>query len=465
MSKKNQLLILILFCNFFILKSEAQNTTGTWRGNIELPGVKLQMIFNISVGEDGHLSATLDVPQQGAAGLPIKEAFTKADSLFLKIPAIMGNFMGKFVSADSIAGEWRQANQVFILNLSKTGKAKQLHRPQTPQPPFSYLTEEVEYINPMSGFKLAGTLTLPKDANHCPAVILITGSGAQDRDETISEHKPFFVIADYFAKNGIAVLRVDDRGIGGSEGDVSMATSEDFATDVLQGVNFLKKRTEINPTKIGLIGHSEGGLVAPMVANITNDVSFIIMMAGPGTSGDSILMEQTELISKAAGLPDQAIATKLFLTRGIINIIKTETDADKRSESLRNAVSGGMYNMMDDDRKNMINNQLEMYDNNWFRFFVSYDPYNALTKIQCPVLAMIGEKDIQVPPISNLSAIEKALKEGGNSNFKTMKLPNLNHLFQNCETGSPMEYSKIEETISPEVLKIMKDWILEITEK
>jgi len=466
MKTNHQLVILLLVLTIFSITAKAQQNavSGKWTGEIELPGAKLEIVFNISEDENGNLITKLDVPQQGASNVPVKRTSITNDSLLLQVPTIMSTYQGLFITPDSISGYWVQGGQKMVLNLVKTGEVKIIKRPQTPQPPFSYDSEEVEYINPKSGFKLTGTLTIPKDAKNCSAVVLISGSGAQDRDETIYEHKPFFVIADYFAKNGIAVLRVDDRGVGGSEGKTSDATSQDFATDVLSGVEILTSKKQIDPNKIGLIGHSEGGLIAPMVANSSSKVAYIILMAGPGTPGDSILIEQTELAAKASGMPEQAINTKLFVMRGIINIIKSNSEPGQRTASFQKAFTGGLYNQMDDDRKELIDQQIAGYNNNWFSFFVNYDPYPALTKVTCPVLAIIGEKDVQVPPQSNLAAIKKALTEGGNKNFKTMELPNLNHLFQNCETGSPMEYAQIEETISPEVLKIMKDWILEITE-
>lgn len=463
MQIKQHLLILAVFLCFSFLQIKAQNINGSWKGNIETPNSKLKVIFNIAEDENGELSIKFDVPEQGAFGLEVSEIKASTDSLHLKVPAILGALKGKFIATDSLAGEWSQAGQSFPLNLKNTGTPKESKRPQTPKPPFAYLIEEVEYVNPKSGFKLAGTLTLPKEAKNCPAVVLITGSGAQDRDETLFEHKPFWVIADYFANNGIAVLRVDDRGIGGSEGNTSDVNSTDFATDVIAGVNFLSERDKINSSKIGLIGHSEGGMIAPLVANQSEDVAFIIMMAGLGIPGDSLLLEQTKLIAQTSGIPEQRVNYQLFQTQGIINILKKETEAKKRSESLRSAITGGMYKQMDADRQKMVDTQLKQFDNNWFSFWVSYNPRSDLMQVKCPVLALNGEKDLQVPPNSNLPGIEKALTEGGNTKFKTMQLPNLNHLFQNCKTGLPQEYSQIEETIAPEVLQIMKDWILQTT--
>ena len=269
------------------------------------------------------------------------------------------------------------------------------------------------------------------------------------------------VIADYLTRHGIAVLRVDDRGVGGSEGNISEVTSEDFATDVLAGLDFLKTKKEIDKKNIGLVGHSEGGIVAPIAAVNSDEVAFIVMLAGVGIPGDSLLVEQGRLIAEAMGMPEQQIAAQLFVTKGIINVLKTEKIPEQRTTNLRNMVTGGMYAQMDPERQEMIDAQMMQYDNNWFSFLVSHDPRPVLKKVNCPVLALNGEKDLQVPAASNLSAIETALKKGGNQNIKTMELPGLNHLFQSCETGAPIEYGQIEETISPEVLEIMKSWILE----
>jgi pimeloyl-ACP methyl ester carboxylesterase len=290
-------------------------------------------------------------------------------------------------------------------------------------------------------------------------VILITGSGAQDRDETIFEHKPFLVIADFLTRNGIAVLRVDDRGVGGSEGKTSQVTSEDFAGDVLAGVEFLKTRKEINQEKIGLIGHSEGGIIAPIAAG-KFDAAFVVLLAGPGIVGEQILYEQGKLINLAAGLTLEQAQQNQKLQEAIFNIVKTEIDSIKRIDRLQRTMTNGQYSLMNDEQKMMVDNQIKTVNNEWFRFFLQYDPYPALVKLKCPVLAINGEKDLQVPPEENLAFIEKALTEGENKNFKTMEIPGVNHLFQTCKTGAIEEYAQIEETISPKVLDILLDWIM-----
>ena len=457
------LVTIVIICAlnpFHSFSQSNEKAIGNWSGIIEIPTGKLEMIFKISQDDTGKLISKLDVPAQGAKDLTVADTKVTGDSVFLNIAMIFGKYEGKFSSDSSIEGNWKQSGMTFPLTLKKTNTITEMKRPQTPVPPFPYRIEEVEYKNQVSGLKLAGTLTLPENAKNCPAVILISGSGAQDRDETIFGHKPFWVIADYLTRKGIAVLRVDDRGVGGSEGNIKDATSEDFAGDVQAGVEFLKKRKEINPDKIGLIGHSEGGLIAPIVATRSNDIAFIVLLAGPGINGEQILYAQGELLNRAAGLTEDQVTQNRNLQKAIFDIILNEKDSLKLIDRLQRTYSNGMYPMMNGDQKKAINAQLNAVNNSWFRFFLTYDPYPTLVKLKCPILALNGSKDLQVPPKENLAAIEKALNEGGNKNFRTMELQNLNHLFQTCETGAVAEYAQIEETISPEVLQILNDWIV-----
>jgi len=462
MKKPFSPVLLILFLTILYFDSFSQTNEkaiGNWSGKLDLPTAKLEIIFKITEDESGKLSTKMDVPMQGAKDLPVTETVVTGDSLYLTVAMIMGKYSGMFTTDTIIEGTWKQSGVTFPLTLKKTITITELKRPQTPKRPFPYNEEEVVYVNKKAGIKLAGTLTFPQNGENLPSVILITGSGAQDRDETIFEHRPFLVIADFLTRNGFAVLRVDDRGVGSSEGKLGEATSEDFAGDVLAGFEFLKTRKEINPSKIGLIGHSEGGLIAPMVATKSKDVAFIVLLAGPGIIGQQILYEQEKLINKAAGMTDDQAQQNKKKQEVIFNIILTETDSAKRTDRLQKTFTNGMYFMMTDEQKKAIDSQIKSVDNVWFKFFLQYDPYPTLVKLRCPVLALNGEKDLQVPSKPNLAAIEKALTEGGNPNFKTMELPGLNHLFQTCETGSINEYAQIEETISPTVLEILRDWI------
>ncbi len=391
--------------------------------------------------------------------MPVAETKISGDSIFLNVAMILGKYEGKFTSDSTIEGTWKQSGMSFPLSFKKTEVVTELKRPQTPKPPFPYRSEDVEYMNPASGLKLAGTLTLSENTKKCPAVILISGSGAQDRDETIFGHKPFWVIADYLTRNGIAVLRVDDRGVGGSEGNTGDATSEDFAGDVIAGLEFLKTRKEIDYNKMGLIGHSEGGLIAPIVATKSKDVAFIVLLAGPGINGEKIIYSQVENINRALGLDEEQIKQKLNTEKAVFDILLSQKNSADKIEELQNLLTDGMYDTMSEDQKKAIDIQANAINSPWFRFFLSYDPYPVLSKVKCPVLALNGEKDLQVPPKENLEALKKAMTEGGNKNFKTMEIPELNHLFQHCETCLVSEYATIEETVSPEVLQILYNWI------
>ncbi len=455
-----------------IKQDEKKGIEGIWQGVLKISGIELRIVFKINKSENDSLSATLDSPDQGAKDILVSEVIFKNDTLRLEVKVVNGNYQG-FLKTDSMAieGTWSQGGMSLPLDLNRIEKIPELKRPQMPPKPYPYNEEEVEYQNEKAGITFAGTLTTPKTEAPFPAVILITGSGAQDRDETVFEHRPFLILADYLARLGIAVLRVDDRGVGGSTGKVSLSTSEDFAGDVLAGVEFLKTRKEIDTKKIGLIGHSEGGIIAPMVAAKSDDIAFIVLMAGTGLTGEEILYLQAALIMKTQGVDDVKIAENRAKQMKMFAVMKQEPDSLKAAQKLRDILKKSLAEISNDEKEKMsgadaqIDVQIKQVMNPWFRFFLTYDPKSALKKVKCPLLAINGEKDLQVPPKENLAAIEEALKEGGNTNYTIKELPNLNHLFQTAETGSPSEYGKIEETISPTALKVMGDWILEQTTK
>lgn len=444
---------------------------GIWQGKLKIPGIELTIVFKISENPDGTLTATMDSPDQGATGIPVEEVIFIDNTLRLEVKSAGGVFEGK-VSEDFlvIEGEWKQSGQTLPLTLKRVDKAVEILRPQVPKKPYPYIEKKVAYTNLKAGVKLVGILTLPSDKGVFPAVLLITGSGPQDRDETIYGHHPFLVLADYLTRQGIAVLRVDDRGVGESTGNFSQATSEDFASDVLAGVEYLKTCKEIDPKKIGLLGHSEGGLIAPIVAVKSPDVAFIVLMAGPGLTGEEILYLQGALISRAMGVSEEDIIKKRQFNEKIFSVLIEEEDSEITEERLRQMFEEDWEKMSDEEKEQIgdsevfLEAQLQGLLSPWLKFFLTYDPRPTLTKVKCPVLAINGEKDLQVPPKENLSAIEEALVAGDNKNFIVKELPGLNHLFQTAQTGLPAEYVKIEETISPVALKIVGDWILEQTE-
>jgi len=468
--------LIIIESAFFIVSAQEQVTStsgieGIWEGKLKVPGGELRIVFNVSKNPDGTLTATLDSPDQGVTGIPVEEVIFKDNTLHLEVKSAGGIFEGK-VSQDFlvIEGEWKQSGQTLPLTVKRVDKAVEILRPQEPKKPYPYIEEEVVYENKEVGITLAGTLTLPPRKGPFPAVLLITGSGPQDRNETIYNHRPFLVLADYLTRQGIAVLRVDDRGVGESTGDFSQATSEDFASDVLAGIEYLKARKEINPKQIGIIGHSEGGLIAPMVAVKSPDLAFIILMAGTGLTGEEILYLQGALISRVMGVSEEDIAKNRQFNEKIFSLIKEEKDEKIIEEKLRQMFMGDWAELNEEEKSKIgdpeeyLKVQLQSLLSPWLKFFLTYDPKPTLSKVKCPVLAINGEKDLQVPPKENLSAIEEALIAGGNKNFTVKELAGLNHLFQTAQTGLPTEYAKIEETISPVALKIVGDWILEQTE-
>lgn len=344
-----------------------------------------------------------------------------------------------------------------------TAKGAALNRPQEPKKPYPYDEEEVGYENKRDGVKLAGTLTFPRGKGPFPAVLLITGSGPQDRNESLLGHKPFLVLADYLTRQGIAVLRVDDRGVGGSTGSTLNSTTENFAADVTAGIEFLKTRKEIDPKQIGLIGHSEGGLVAPMVAAQNGDVAFIVLMAGAGLTGEEVLYKQGAMIMKANGASAGQLAKQRATQESMFKILKEEKDPAAAEKRLREELSKSLTEEEKKKSEQTIAVHIKLANTPWFRYYLTLDPRPALRKVKCPVLALNGENDLQVSANENLREIEAALKAGGNNDGAIVRLPKLNHLFQTSETGSPNEYIKIEETIAPVALRTIGDWILKRT--
>ncbi|MFQ5632902.1 MAG: alpha/beta hydrolase family protein, partial [bacterium] len=353
--------------------------SGTWQGALKISGgMELRIVFHISKNEDGSYGAKLDSPDQGAAGIPVGTVIFKDNHLRLDVPVVAGKYEGDLKeNSQTIEGEWSQGGMSLPLVLKRVDKVEMPKRPQMPQKPYPYNEEEVSYENTDAGITLAGTLTFPKSGGQFPAIVLITGSGPQDRDESLLGHKPFLVLADHLTRNGIAVLRFDDRGVGKSTGDFTKATSEDFAGDVMAGLTYLINRKEIDSKKIGLVGHSEGGLVAPMVAANSSDVAFIVLMAGPGLQGDEILYLQTELISKANGISKELIARSLIDAENIYAIVKSEDDnaiAEQKLLEYRKKSWEGLSDALKEEAKKfgdpekMFEASLKQILSPWFRY-------------------------------------------------------------------------------------------------
>ncbi len=428
---------------------------GAWMGTLDLGTVQLRVVFHILNTEDG-LTATMDSPDQGANGLPTTSVTRDGARLKIEAKAIGGVFEGA-IAADlsSIDGTFTQlgAAHPLVLKRVKDKAEMELKRPQVPTKPYPYREEEVSYDNKVQNVTLAATLTIPEGKGPFPAVVLITGSGPQDRDESLMGHKPFLILSDYLTRHGIAVLRADDRGTGKSTGDFKGATTADFATDTEAGISYLKTRSEINPHKIGLVGHSEGGVIAPMIAARNKNVAFIVMMAGTGVPGDQVLVAQGEAIQISNGKDPIGAAKEAADEKAMLTLVETEKDEAVLEKELKEKLAGQLPEAQ-------IGLQIAQVTSPWFRYFLTYDPATALRKVTCPVLAINGSLDKQVLPSQNLPAIRKALAEAGNQHVEIDELPGLNHLFQTATTGSPMEYSRIEETMSPVALDKMASWIL-----
>ena len=423
---------------------------GEWQGKLSIGQSELTLVFKFAQ-QDSTITGTLDVPQQGAKDLPIDKIKLDSNKISLTISAIGLDYEGTLNDGNTptIVGEIRQMGYTFPVTLKPNTK---VNRPQTPKGPFPYSQEEVIFYNSTDGNKLSGTLIKPLMMNEkTPVAVLISGSGQQNRDEEILEHKPFWVIADYLARNGIATLRYDDRGVGGSDAiGLTTATSETFKSDALAAIDYLKNRGSKN---IGVIGHSEGGLIAFMLGAEVEDLKFIVSLAGTAVSGDKILIEQNRLLLEKSGVTADVVTSYCELLKDIYDLKRSNVQFDRESKirELKNKYSNLSLQMTG-------NIAALLQPQAWIDYFISYDPTDALKKITCKVLALNGDKDVQVIANQNISALEQHIPA---EQLTTKIYPDLNHLFQHCNTGMPNEYYQIEETIAPEVLKDIASWIKE----
>jgi pimeloyl-ACP methyl ester carboxylesterase len=333
------------------------------------------------------------------------------------------------------------------------GMQSQSPRPNEPRPPFPYMERSVSYPNTAAHIVLTGSFTRPQTGGPFPAVLLIPGSGRQDRNETVADHRPFLVLADNLTRHGIAVLRVDRRGIGNSTGDFAKATTQDLASDAEAGVRYLMARPDVDPKRVGLIGHGEGAMIAPLVADSVPQISFLVLLAAPAVPGEQLLIAQRERAERAAHVPEAQIA----LDKKIATMLYDMVRDGKKERDLTRALS------REEDAKGELAslwaNQVSHLQTPWLRFFLSYDPAPALEKVKCPVLALEGEKDMDVAPDQNVPALKAAFTRGGNADATVEVLPGLNYFFQTAETGLPMEYPSIAETMSPLALNTITTWI------
>ncbi len=460
----------------------ADNPDEIWLGTLNAGFQKLDIQVRVYPEKNERKVAFVDSVSQNVGGFKA-EMTVDGNKVTIEVPALKAKYSGeRNEDATEIIGKWSQGIPLELRLVRKKSVVASTKvaaiRPQTPQKPFPYDIEEVTFKNEVDGTVLAGTLTRPKSGGPFPVAILISGSGPQDRDETLLDHKPFWVLADHLSRRGTAVLRFDDRGVGASTGKFENATTEDFARDVRSAIAFVKTASSIDASRVGLIGHSEGGLVATLVSAENKDVAWVVLMASPGVNGEEILYSQGQLIIAAEGggesarkrqrlLQEHVFATakelkakddiEPFVKRVVDKIMAvSEIDAVEKSEKPKSEEDEQASRKM---LAELVRANLNVMNDPWFRFFASYEPGPDLQRIKCPVLAINGEKDVQVDPKLNLPKIEAYLKAGGNSKFAIKELPGLNHLFQSCKTGGISEYESIEETISPVALETIATWL------
>lgn len=472
-----KLIIFLLIIIAFTAVHAQKNIDGIWEGKLDV-GVSLRVVFHFNKQPDGSYKGTMDSPDQGVRGIPISSIIISEDSIVAEVKSIGGSYKGIRIKDSTISGSWSQGVGSYALTTHRVKEASIVNeasaakRPQTPKPPFSYAVEEVGYDNADKSVHFGGTFTYPKGNGPFTTALLITGSGQQDRDETILNHKPFAVIADDLTKKGFAVLRVDDRGMGKTTGNVKEATSANFADDVETGLGYLKTRKEVNQKKLGLIGHSEGGLIASIVAARNKNISFVIMLAGPGVKGADLLSDQNEAILKSSGVTADAAFAYKSLFRQIIEDVLTIKDSvalfDKvwhdgllwKAKQPPSILAALHINTNDSaTNKKAISTLITAFSFPWMKFFLNSDPASLIEKFQCKVLALDGSKDLQVIATSNLAGIHKALEKSKSPAYETRELPGLNHLFQHCNKCTISEYGELEETFAPEALEIMENWL------
>lgn len=461
-------LLTTIFAGSCLLANAQSTLIGNWQGLLTA-GTSLRMVFHVTEA-GGKLSATMDSPDQGVSGIPCASVYFANDSVGIEMGKAEIRYTGRMVGKDSIAGKWHQGGRDFEVNLKKTDHPAGIQHSQTPKPPFNYLSEDVLFNNADKSIQYGATITIPKAPGTYPAVLLVSGSGPQNRDEEIMGHKPFAVIADYLTNHGYIVLRVDDRGVGQTTGTRAGSTSADFAKDAEAAIDYLKTRKEVNKKKIGIMGHSEGGLIAPMVAAERKDIDFIVMQAGPGVKTTELMAAQTEALLKTGGVKDEVVKEYGALYRNITTgILKAKDSTEARNEIIsainqwKTTASKESIEFTGAATEAGINDIakdfMAIYNDKWYNYFFHVDPQPYLQKLSCKVLAINGNKDIQVLSSQNLPAIQKALEKSKSKVYTVKEFSGLNHLFQHCKACTVEEYRDIDETFSTEALQYITDWL------
>lgn len=432
----------------------AQTIEGNWLGTLEVPNGKLRLAWKVQANAAGGYNASVDSIDQGAHGLPVDEVIFEPPQVRFTMKRLGASYAGQVDEGGRrIRGQWTQGGTSLPLDFERSeGEPPRLHRPQDPKPPFPYVAEDVTYES--GGVTLAGTLTRPNGDGPFPALLLLSGSGPQDRDEQIFGHRPFAVIADHLSRRGCAILRVDDRGVGKSTGRLADATMDDLAADALAGIRFLRARKEIDPKRLGILGHSEGAVVGPLAATKSGKVRLLVLLAPPAVPGKEILYAQGEAIARASGVPPEGIERNRVMQTRIVETIIGASGADEARRELEAVIAE-----VPEAQRASARAQIASFTSPNLKSFLAVDPQALLRKLRVPVLALFGEKDLQVLPSQNAGRLEAALRAAGNSDYRVRILPGLNHLFQPAKTGAPSEYAKIDETFSPAALDAIAEWL------
>lgn len=461
---------LLFVCTLAGLPEAAANPSaghawvGDWKGTLELMGREIPLVFHVVADVEGTLTATMDSPSQGAFSIPADAVRATGDSLDIRIDRIAMRISGAGDPAGRWEGQFVQGGIARDLVLERAGAST---RPQEPECPCPYDDTDVTFRNERAGITLAGTLTRPQTPGPHPAVVLVSGSGPQDRDASLFGHRYFLVFADHLARAGIAVLRFDERGVGESEGDQGAADTEILSYDTEAALEFLRVQDGVGPT--GIIGHSEGGAIAPMVASRNDAVDFVVLMAGPGIAGPEVLASQARALAEAQGIADDQIEALVAMNQRAVELV-AGAEADQNLDSELRALfeeasptlAPEVRAMLQLDEAGMwIDANVRALQSTWIRGFVRFDPAPFLERTKVPVLAVNGSLDLQVLPDRNLAGIAAALERGGNDDVTVRELEGLNHMFQTATTGKVDEYAMIEETLAPFFLDTVTAWILE----
>ena len=430
----------------------ALDISGTWLGNLALSS-PIRLVFNFEQSEDSTWRGTVDSPDQGAFGLPMTSVDVTGNRVEVHLADIGLQFSGRGSGdGQTLSGVVKQGGEVIALTMERQSAPLDYRRPQDPVAPFPYNSADVTFASDAPRVTLAGTLTWPQGPGPFPAVVLITGSGPQNRNEELLNHRPFLVLADALTRANVVVLRYDDRGVGESTGVFDGATSQDFAADARGAVNYLRSQSELELSAVGLAGHSEGGLIAPLVADGNSDVAFLVLLAAPAVDGKTILISQSRAIASADGASDAALDAAEAQQRALyacfddLAATAAELDACLRGVLTSVGVSESAPLLAELERP-------------WMRWFMTYDPVPVLRRTRIPVLALTGSLDLQVLTSVNVPPMRAAFQEAGNDQAVVSELEGLNHLFQHATTGSPAEYGSIAETMAPEVLTQIAEWI------